>query len=95
MPNPPTPWTSEAVFSQEHLRATHAQRAGNEAPMDALTARREALEAAGQQFYPGSPGGIKLDYFNQSESLTDWAEREEGHARPLRGAIVRLPRRVQ
>ena len=55
-----------------------------EAPMDALTARREALEAAGQQFYPGSPGGIKLDYFNQSESLTDWAEREQEVRTPVR-----------
>ena len=84
MPNPPTPWTSEAVFSQEHLRATHAQRAGNEAPMDAITSRMEALETAGQEFYPGSPGGIELDYFNTSESLTDWAESEQEARTPVR-----------
>ena len=71
------PWDSEAAFSTEHWRATQAQKAGDDSLMDSLTARMEALERDGQEFYPGSPGGISFDYHNTSESLTDWAEREE------------------
>ena len=78
------PWDSEAAFSTEHWRATQAQKAGDDSLMDSLTARMEALERDGQQFYPGSSRGISFESVNRSESLTDWTEREKEAREPVR-----------
>ena len=84
MPNPPTPWATEALFSEEHLRATRTQQTGDDSLMDALTARIAELERAGKEFYPDSPSGISFGSVNRGESLTDWAEREEETRTPVR-----------
>ena len=78
------PWPTEAEFSIEHLQATRAQKAGVDSLMNTLMARMEVLEAAGKEFYPGSPTGIRFDSFSRSESLTDWADREEEARTPVR-----------
>ena len=78
------PWPTEAEFSIEHLQATRAQKAGVDSLMNTLMARMEVLEAAGKEFYPGSPTGIRFDSFSRSESLTDWADREKEAREPVR-----------
>ncbi len=80
----PTPGESEEAFSDDLLRATRAERAGDERPMDAITARMEAIEATGEQFFPGSRGGVQFEYFGESESLVGWTERERDARTPVR-----------
>ena len=71
------PWPTEEEFSNELLLATRHEKSGDPSKMTALTSRMEALESAGKEFYPGSPGAVSLGYYTTSENLSDWAQREK------------------
>lgn len=66
MGEPPSPpktdkgWDSDDAFQTDFTEAKNAEKSGDPAKMTVLTGRMDALEAAGKEFYPGSPKAITL-----------------------------------
>ncbi len=80
----PNPWKTEQAFDEELLRATRAERTGDDRLMTKLTAKMHEIEAAGEQFFPGSRGGVQFESFGESESLVGWTERDRDARTPVR-----------
>ena len=59
-PKPDKGWDSDDAFQTDFNDAKNAEKQGDPGKMTVLKGRMDALETAGQEFFPGSPKSLTI-----------------------------------